>query len=162
VLEVVLEEGLNHPVRLGLLGLSPIREVHGVEEESPQLHHRVPCRIRHPDGVGLGTVRDHVVDHGLDPRAVVVSEHLTGRVWKRRLCENATSDGVVDIVVHVRDPVRDAHDLPLECRGRMGSCVAEDAVSHLPREVQSLTLVLEVLHDAQGLQIVSETVGCVR
>ena len=50
--------------------------------------------------------------------------------------EQPEANGVVDVVVDVRDAVDDAHDLPLERRRLLIARVREDAVAHFVREVE--------------------------
>ena len=71
--------------------------------------------------------------------------------------EHAGADGVVEVVVHVGDAVGEPHDLRLERGGRRhGPRVVHDAVADLPREVQALAVVLQVVDDAQALLVVAE------
>ena len=71
--------------------------------------------------------------------------------------EHPGADRVVDVVVQVRDPIGEPHDLRLERgRRRHRPGVVHDPVAHLPREVQPLPVVLEVLDDPQALLVVPE------
>jgi hypothetical protein len=63
--------------------------------------------------------------------------------------ENPVADGIVDVVVDVRDAVDDADDLPLVRLGLNLARVLEDPVADLPREV-------ELLCDLEGLLVVTE------
>ena len=59
-------------------------------------------------------------------------------------------------MVDVRDAVDDAHDLALERLRLVGAGVLEDAVAHLPREVEAAPVALEPLDDAQRVLVVAE------
>ena len=60
-------------------------------------------------------------------------------------------------MVQVGDPVGEPHDLRLERRGRRHRPrVVHDPVAHLPREVQPLAVVLEVVDDPERLLRVAE------
>ena len=63
--------------------------------------------------------------------------------------EDPVADRVVDVVVDVRDPVDDAHDLALERRRLLRTGVREDPVDHLACQV-------EPLGDACRLLVVAE------
>ena len=77
------------------------------------------------------------------PRIAISSR---GRSLSR---EEPVAHRVVDVVVDVRDPVDEPHDLPLERVGLALTGVREDPVADLAREV-------ERLRDAQGLLVVPE------
>ena len=63
---------------------------------------------------------------------------------------------VVDVVVDVRDPVRDAYDLTFSGTWIFLSCMVTYPISDLERKVQSVALVLEMVYDAQGVFVVAE------
>src|SRR5699024_12324726 len=57
-------------------------------------------------------------------------------------------------------PTRRSSDLlPLQGSGLLTLGVADDAVAHLPGEVQALALLLQAVHHPQGLLIMGETAG---
>ena len=81
--------------------------------------------------------------------------------------QHAGAHGVVDVVVHVGDEVRDPQHLPLQRRRPLrgvqpdGRAVLPlrmpaDAVPHLPAEVQSPPVVFQHVHDPQALLVVPE------
>ena len=69
---------------------------------------------------------------------------------------DAGTQGVVDVVVDVRDPVDEAHDFPLE-RGRLArASVVQDPVPGLHGQVEAAAVALQHLHDAEGLLVMSK------
>ena len=73
--------------------------------------------------------------------------------------DDAPPHGVVDVVVDVGDLVGQAHHLPLPGLGALRPGVAQDAVPHLPGEVQPVPLLLQPVHHPQGLLVVLEAPG---
>ena len=67
------------------------------------------------------------------------------------------AQGVVDVVVDVGDAVADADDAALEGGGTSCAGVAQDAVAHLPGQVQTPAVVLDHLDHPQALLVVAET-----
>ena len=59
-------------------------------------------------------------------------------------------------MVDVRDAVDDAHDLALERLRLDRAGVLEDAVAHLPRQVEAAAVALEALDDAQRVLVVTK------
>ena len=105
----------------------------------------------------IGALIDEVDDQRVDPRPVGVTEHVERLPRQLALVQHTGTDGVVQVVVDVGDPVREPHDLRLERGGRRhGPRMVHDAVAHLPRQVQALPVVLEVVDDPQALLAVAE------
>ena len=73
------------------------------------------------------------------------------------LVQQTRAQGVVDVVVEVRDAVDHPHDPPLLRRGlrRAGGMVC-DAVAHLLGEVEARAVALQVLDHAQRVLVVAE------
>jgi hypothetical protein len=64
---------------------------------------------------------------------------------------------IVDVVIDVGDAVGEPDDLRLERgRRRHRPRMVQDAVAHLPREVQALPVVLQMVDDAEGLLRMAE------
>ena len=63
------------------------------------------------------------------------------------------------VVVDVGDLVGQADHLALQGGGLLSPGVADDAVAHLPGEVQALALLLQPVHHPQGLLVVGEAPG---
>ena len=68
-------------------------------------------------------------------RAVGPSSSISSR-GRSSVAQEAEADGVVDVVVDVRDAIDDAHDLALERLRLLLARVREDAVADLVREVE--------------------------
>ena len=92
----------------------------------------------------------------------------TRALWQRLRIQNPRPHRIVDVVIDVGDDVGDAGDLPLDgARAMLGVRahrhaalalgVARDAVAHLPRQVESLPLVLEDVNYSEALLVVVET-----
>ena len=91
-------------------------------------------------------------------RAVVAEQRdRLGRQVGR--IEVACARGVVDVVVDIGDAVGDAHDAALEGLRHLRPGVVEDAVAHLPRQVEAAAVVLQHVDDAQALLVVVESAG---
>ena len=65
--------------------------------------------------------------------------------------------GVVDVVVDVGEAVDEPDDAALERLRLFRAGVLEDAVAHLPREVEAAAVALEPLDDPQRVLVVAET-----
>ena len=75
---------------------------------------------------------------------------------KVALAKDARADGVVDVVVHIRDAIRHGDDASLEGFGANGPCVAEYTIAHLGHKVQASPAVLDRLDHAKALLVVAE------
>ena len=62
-------------------------------------------------------------------------------------------------MVDVGDLVGHPHDAALGRRGPNAFCVGDDAVAHLPGQVEALPVLLELVHHPQALHIVLEAAG---
>ena len=74
---------------------------------------------------------------------------------KVALAKDARADGVVDVVVHIRDAIRHGDNAPLEGFGANGPRVAEYAIAHLGHKVQASPAVLDRLDHAKALLVVA-------
>ena len=81
------------------------------------------------------------------------------RGGKVSLAEDARADGVIDVVVHIRDAIGHGDDAPLEGFGANGPRMAEYPVAHLGHEVQTSPTVLDRLDHAKALLVVAEAAG---
>ena len=77
------------------------------------------------------------------------------RGGKVSLAEDARADGVIDVVVHIRDAIGHGDDAPLEGFGANGPRMAEYPVAHLGHEVQASPTVLDRLDHAKALLVVA-------
>ncbi len=66
------------------------------------------------------------------------------------------ADRVVDVVVDVGEAVDEPHDAALERLRLVRAGVLEDAVAHLPRQVEAAAAALEPLDDAERMLVVAE------
>lgn len=78
-----------------------------------------------------------------------------GRIRQIGLAQNPCTDGVVDVVVHVRNAIGGAHDAALAGFGLQVARMVQDAVAHLESEVQTRAAVLDALHHAHRLLVVA-------
>src|ERR687894_2467327 len=105
--------------------------VHVPEEPVPQLHQR-PV-----DGLGEGylsllcRVRDHVAHQRVYPDAHLLTKPRNRSFGQLVPGDNPGPQGVVDVVIHVRYPVGDAHDLALSRRRITLSCMVTYTVPNL-------------------------------
>ena len=128
-----------------------------VEQELAQRVERPEHVVGQPDLGSVGTAADEVAHQGVDPGRVRGAEYLEGRGGQLGLLDDAGPHRVVDVVVHVRDAVREPHELRLRRRRRgHRPGVVHDAVADLPGQVQALSVVLEVIDDPQALLVVAE------
>lgn len=56
------------------------------------------------------------------------------------VAQNARRHRVLDIVVHIGDMIRKADNAPLPRSGPLTACVSDDAVEHLPRQVEAAAI----------------------
>jgi hypothetical protein len=109
---------------------------------------------------------DHVAHQGGEPLRVAVAQDPADLPRQLGLLEQAAAHGVVEVVVHVGDDVRQAHDLGLQRQG-LGAGplhehrplplgVAQDAVAHLGGEVQAAPVLLQHIHHPHRLLHVVE------
>ena len=73
--------------------------------------------------------------------------------------DDAAPQGILNIVVDIGDVVGQPDHLALQRGGGLPLGVAEDAVAHLPGQVQPLSVFFQTLHHPQGLLIVSKAAG---
>ena len=77
------------------------------------------------------------------------------RGGKVALAEDARADGVVDVVVHIRDAIRHGDDASFEGFGANRPRMAEYSVAYLGHEVQASPAVLDRLDHAKALLVVA-------
>ena len=78
-----------------------------------------------------------------------------GRIRQIGLAQNPCTDGVVDVVVHVRNAIGGAHDAALAGFGLQVARMVQDAVAHFGRQIQAGATVLDALHHAHRLLVVA-------
>ena len=72
------------------------------------------------------------------------------------LPQDAGPDGVVDVMVDIGDAVGHADDPAFRRVGHFGAGVAQDAVQHLPRQVEAPALLFQKAHHPEALLVVVE------
>ena len=97
----------------------------------------------------------NIQNHGVDPPAVGISQDFDAFPGQIFLPDDMRPQCVVDIVVHVRDAIGGAHDAPLAGFGLQVARVVQDAVAHLGRQIQARAAVLDALHHAHRLLVVT-------
>jgi hypothetical protein len=145
----VLEDASNRGARAFLLEPRVRAEVDALEHERPQCEHRT-ADLRALDDVARSLrALDEIVHERVDAVGAVLAEQRHVVVRQIGRVEDAEADGVVDVVVDVRDAVDDADDLALERCGLLLAGVGQDPVAHLGREV-------ERFRDLQRMLVVAE------
>ena len=139
------------PCRAVILGV-----VHALEHEGAEREHRVADLVALDDVARACRALDDVVDERVDAARARVAEQRDRLGRQVGRIEVPGADGVVDVVVDVREAVDEPDDPPLERLRLLGAGVLEDAVAHLPREVEAAAVALEPLDDAQRVLVVAE------
>lgn len=86
---------------------------------------------------------------------MIRAENIVGARGKVLLTQNARTNGIVDVMVHIRNAVGEGHDAPLERFRLHGACVADDAVAHFGRQIQTAPAVLDNLDHTKRLLVVT-------
>ena len=73
--------------------------------------------------------------------------------------DDAPTEGILNVVVDIGDLVGQADHLPLQGGGLLPPGVADDAVAHLPGQVQPRPVLLQAVHHPKGLLVVGEAAG---
>ncbi len=121
-----------------------------------QVEHRLTDGVALDDVAGDGGRLDEIVDERVDAARAGIAEELDRLGGKVGRLEQAGAEGVVDVVVDVREAVDEAHDPPLVRLRLDRPGVLEDPVARLPREVQAAPVALEPLDDAKRVLVVAE------
>src|SRR6266508_5156625 len=156
LVDQVLEDRADDCLSPRIVGAGLRGEIDALEHELPEREHRLADLRALLNVAGVRRRHDDVVDEPIDPAGPRRAEDLDllARQLVRR--EHAGPDGVVDVVVDVRDPVDELDDPSLE-RERVGRPgVVENAVAHLLGEVQSSPLPFQHVYDAKRMLVVEE------
>ena len=155
----VFKQGPQHILGLALLPLGGGIGVHAGEHKVLQRQHGLGHRRGLSDFRLARAGLDGVPHQRVDPRPVGKAQHLAGLQGDVHGIENAAPQGVLDVVVDIGDVVGQPDHLALQ-RGSGGAArVAEDAVAHLPGQVQSLAVFLQPLHHPHRLAEVGKAPG---
>ena len=154
----VVEQCLDDPIDLRVLARSLRAEVAAREHEVAQRGHRRPdARALHDVPRALGGL-DEVVHERVDPPWSRVAQHrdrLRRQVAER---DDSRANGVVDVVIDVRDAVDEADDPSLEGRRRLRAPgVTGDTVAGGRGEVEAPAGPREAGARAQRVLVVAES-----
>jgi NhaP-type Na+/H+ or K+/H+ antiporter len=159
VREVVVEEPLDHVSDPTLLLERALAEIDALEHELPKAGHGAADEVALDDLSRRVGVLDKIVHEQVDPLAAGLAEDLDLLAWQVRRREHVRTDGVVDVVIDVGDPVDQPHDPGLVGPRLDRTGVPEDPVTDFLGEVQAPPVPLEVVHDSQRLLVVAEAPG---
>ena len=93
---------------------------------------------------------------GVDAPGAGRAEQVDLRLRQLARVEHSGADGIVDVVVDVRDAIDEADDLPLVRVRLVRARVVEDPVANLGRQVEPAPVALEHLHHTQRVLVVPE------
>ena len=128
MLQVVLEEVPEQLDGLVVVLVRSFPEVHLREHEVAEVVQRPEHRRGQPDVRLPVALLDQVAHEGVDPCRVRPTQDVQRPSGQLIRPKDAGPDGVVHVVVHVRDPVGEAHDLGFE-RGREAASTRDGAAS---------------------------------
>jgi len=136
--------------------------VDALEHESAEGKHRLADLVALHDVARARGVLDHVVDERVDAERARVAEQ--GNRLRRQIgrIEVARAHRIVDVVVDVREAIDEPDDPALERLRILRPGVLEDAVAHLPRQVEAAAVALEALHDTKRVLVVAKPVEAAR
>ena len=155
----MLEHHAQHLLCFALLPLAHGVGIHAVEHKVLQQHQGL-LLLRGLADVVLSRAGLNGVGHQSgDALRVGIAQHLRRLQRDVHGVDDAPPQGVLDVVVDIGDQVGQAHRLPLQRLGLGPLGVADDAVAHLPGQVQPLAVFLQPLHHPQGLLIVGKAPG---
>ena len=155
----MLEQPPEHLLGLSLLALGQGVGVDALEHELPQGGHGLSHLRGLADGVLVPAGGDHVLHQGVDPLPVGEAQNFGDGQGDVHGVDDPAPEGVLNVVVDVGDLVSQADHLALQGGGLPALGVADDAVAHLPGEVQPLALLFQPVHHPQRLLVVGEAPG---
>ena len=101
-----------------LLLLAPFVQIDVLKQKFPQTVAGLPHLVGHDHPVLTFAVAHYVGDHGVDPLAMGLAQHLHAGPRQLVFLQNAAADSVVDVVADVGNAVSPAHAPALQ-RGRL-------------------------------------------
>ena len=155
--QIILVQLPDDLVHLLLLGLGGLVHIHGGIHEVPQGEEGF-ILLRADPHIPVAVGEDAVY-HGGDAGGLRLAQHGGAVLRQGGRVQHTGPDGVLDVVVDVGDLVGHPHDAALGRRGPNAFCVGDDAVAHLPGQVEALPVLLELVHHSQALHIVLEAAG---
>ena len=159
--DIVVEHLLYQLLRLLLLPFRDGIRVNVFEHILAKSGHRGADGLGH-DNVGLIVARrNYVVNDRIQPLAGRMSEHFGIFLGNVFFVDYMASDGVIDIMVDVRDLIGEPYDLALKRRRRALCLVVQDTVAHLAGQVHmpAVLLNLKELYDADALLMMCKADG---
>ena len=155
--QIILVQLPDDLVHLLLLGLGGLVYIHGGIHEVPQGEEGF-ILLRADPHIPVAVGEDAVY-HGGDAGGLRLAQHGGAVLRQGGRVQHTGPDGVLDVVVDVGDLVGHPHDAALRRRCPNAFCVGDDAVAHLPGQVEALPILLELVHHPQALHIVLEAAG---
>ena len=155
---VVLIKGLDHLVHLLFLVLAHLVHIHRAVHEGFQHPESLVLHRAGLDHGGLGVGQD-AVDHGGDPLRLGLPQHVGGLFRQQAGVQHAGPDRILDVVVDIGDLVGHPDDPAFGGGGPGPFGVGDDAVAHLPGQVEAPAVLFQPVHHPQALFIVLEAAG---
>ena len=156
MLAVIAEQRFHNVLAAFFLRLPPLVAVYARKHELPQAVHGFLHQRRHGQLRFVRAARHNVANHGVDALAVRLPQHLQAVRRQFKGLQDSGAQGIIQIVIQIRNPIGTADALPLQRCGKLLAGVTEDAVAHLPRQVQPVSVVLQRLDAAPRLLVVPE------
>ena len=155
----ILKQAEEHILGLALLPLGGGVGIDVGEHELLQGQHGLFHLGGLADQLPLPAGLDGVPDQGIDTGPVGKAQHPGDLQRDVHGVDNASPQGVLDVVVDIGDVVGQPDELPLQGGGGLALGVAQDAVPHLPGEVEPLPVLLQPLHHPHRLPVVGKPSG---
>jgi len=167
-IELYQDFGGLHEILMDYLGF-----IHPLVEEIPQPHHGLQYGGAEGEGEpiplrGERAVND-ILDHGVYPLSMGCAKDFGVLLRDILLSEYPGPDRVIEVMVYIGDDVGHPHHSPLNGSGLLCGVLRDDCpfplgvlcdpVPYFKREIQSLPLPLQQIHDPQALLGVRESMG---
>ena len=102
---------------------------------------------------------DHIHDHCVDPIAVGFAKNLQAVRGNGIRPENAASQGVVQVMIQVGNPVRPTDTFRFRCFRLNGAGMRQNTAADFLCQVQAGTVFLKLFHHTEALLVVTESLG---
>ena len=155
MVDIILPDAAEDVLHLAFLALGDGVVVHALIHEVGEHIHGL-LHLRRHFQCAVAAVGDDVREDGVDAHAVALAHALAHDGGHILRLHDAAAHGVVKVVVDVGNAVSQAHDVGLERAARLAGRVVEDADARLVAEVQTASVALDAVDDAQTLLIVPE------
>ena len=161
----------DDPLRLFKLVMHPLVAIHIIIEKGAHLGDGV-CHAAAQVQMAIILLQGgghQVTDHGINAAGGIIADNRTQMGRQIGLFYHARPDGIVHVVVDIGHNVRHPHHLSLHGR-RQFTCISrqnipvslgvfQNTVSHLPGQVQALTVIFQKINNPQALPIMLEAAG---